>query len=55
MLVRMNDVNVNGIIPMSISINNNLPCVDFKLGSGSIKTLSLRARVDSSAVMNSEN
>ena len=55
MLVRMNDVNANGIIPMPISINNNLPCVDFKFGSGIIKTPSLHALVDSSAVMNSGN
>ena len=55
MLVGLNDVNAKGITPMSISINTNLPCVDFQLGTGTYKTPCLRALVDSEAAMNSGN
>ena len=40
---------------MPISINNNLPCVDFLLDAGNCKTPYLRTLVDLGAAMNSEN
>ena len=35
MLVGIHSVNANRLPPMPISIDNKLPCVDFKLGYGS--------------------
>ena len=55
MIVGLNNVNAKGITPMYISINNNLPCVDFHLGTGTCKTPCLRALVDSRAAMTSGN
>ena len=54
-LVGVHNSNVVGSTPMAININNNLPCVDFKLGKNNIATSSLRMLVDSGASMNSRN
>ena len=51
-LVRVNTVNVSGGTPMPISINNRLPCVDFRVGIGVHHSPSLRMLVDSGAAMN---
>ena len=54
-LVGVHIFNVVGRNPMTININNNLPCVDFKLGKNNIATSSLRMFVYSDAAMNSSN
>ena len=55
MLVGLDNFNAKGITPMPISNTNNLPCVDFQLGTCTRKTPCLRVLVDSRAAMNSGN
>ena len=52
MLARVHNVMVTGGTPMPISINNNLPCVDFRVGNGAHHSPSLCMLVDSVAAMN---
>ena len=55
-LVGVNDTFVDGSTPMPITIDKNLPCVDFKLGHEiGGKAIFLRMLVDLGAAMNSDN
>ena len=51
-LARVHNVKVTGGTPMPISINNNLPCIDFRAGNGAHHSLSLCMLVDSGAAIN---
>ena len=51
-LARVHNVKVTGGTPILISINNNLPCVDFRVGNGAHHSPSLYMLVDSGAAMN---
>ena len=55
MLVGLHNININRLPPMSIRINNKLPCVNLKLGYDTTMTPSLHALVDSGAAMNIRN
>ena len=55
-LVGVNNTSVDGSTPIPINIDNNLRCVDFKLGHEiDGKAILLRMLVDSDAAMNSGN
>ena len=55
MLARVHNVKVTGGTPMPISINNNLLCVDFRVGNGAHHSLSLCMLVDSGTAMNTDH